>query len=85
MVGTGVLMSQLLVEHVLDTTADEENRRWVYASWANTSLFKEPELDTKNTHTHTETHTHTGTNTRNCHKGAPGGLWKLRVKASQAF
>ena len=32
MVGTGVLMSQLLVEHVLDTTADEENRMWVYAT-----------------------------------------------------
>ena len=31
MVGTGVLMSQLLVEHVLDTTADEEHRMWVYA------------------------------------------------------
>ena len=53
MVGTGVLMSQLLVEHVLDTTADEENRMWVYASWANTSLFAELELDT-----HTDTHTH---------------------------
>ncbi|CAE7442092.1 Cacna1s, partial [Symbiodinium microadriaticum] len=35
MVGTGVLMSQLLVEHVLDTTADEENRRWVYNYYGN--------------------------------------------------
>jgi len=35
MVGTGVLMSQLLVEHVLDTTADEENRMWVYNYYGN--------------------------------------------------
>ena len=69
MVGTGVLMSQLLVEHVLDTTADEENRMWVYASWANTSLFAELELDT-----HTDTHTHTLRHS-----------WELRVTASWAY
>eukprot|EP00435_Cladocopium_sp_Y103_P043517 s2393_g12.t1 len=30
MVGTGVLMSQLLLEYVLDTTQDLEKRQWVY-------------------------------------------------------
>ena len=30
MVGTGVLMSQLLLEYVLDTTQDLDKRMWVY-------------------------------------------------------
>lgn len=33
MVGTGVLMSQLLLEYVLDTTQDLEKRQWVYELW----------------------------------------------------
>ena len=40
MVGTGVLMSQLLVEYVLDTSQDLDKRLWVYvALFANLGLF----------------------------------------------